>query len=41
MFMFDRLYLILVMPTMVLAMWASWRVRSAFAGREPRGALAR
>lgn len=27
---FDPLYLIIVLPFMVLAMWASWRVRSTF-----------
>jgi len=31
MFLFDPLYLIIVMPTMLLALWASWRVKSTFA----------
>jgi Zn-dependent membrane protease YugP len=31
MFLFDPSYLIIVGPFMLLAMWASWRVRSTFA----------
>lgn len=37
---FDPLYLILVAPTMLLAAWAQWRVRSAYArGQQYRSTM--